>query len=66
MTTYSRRGFLAGTSIIVLDGLLPKTKQIRGGLEKLATAEYRGIRYSDVRWQELFEGLYFSRIDFNL
>lgn len=62
-----RRDFLKGAALVAALAnpqiIIGYPRVIKGGLEKLASLEYRNISHSPINWQEIQEGLYFARID---
>ena len=63
--TLDRRDFLKGTALVLANPQIAigGPRVIRGGLEKLASLEYRNITHSPLNWEEIQDGLYFARVD---
>ena len=61
----SRRNFLKGATLVLSNPelVLASPKEIKGGLEKLASLEYENISHSPITWEELQDGLNFARVD---
>ncbi len=60
-----RRDFLKGAVLVLANPQIAigGPRVIGGGLEKLASLEYRNITHSPLNWQEIQNGLHFARVD---